>query len=100
MQEKKFSEAERLTQEAARAAREAHLRAEEAAEKQRLAQEAERRAQELRAKHDQEAHQLEALRAKVREGIRNESPSKSCLPSMLSCLRGPQIPRCYVVLST
>ena len=69
VQEKKFTEAERLADEAARAAREAHLRADEAIEKERLAQEAERRAQELRAKHDQEAHQLEALRAKVRAGI-------------------------------
>ncbi len=69
MQEKEFTEAERLAAEAARAAREARLRAEEATEKERLAQEAERRAQELRAKHDQEAHQLEALRAKVRGRI-------------------------------
>ena len=58
-------EAERLTEEAKRAAREAHLRAEEALQKERQAKEAERRAQELRAKHDQEAQQLEALRAKV-----------------------------------
>lgn len=64
-QESKFSEAERLTEEAKRAAREAHLRAEEALQKERQAEEAERRSRELRAKHDQEAHQLEALRAKV-----------------------------------
>ena len=66
LQESKFSEAERLTEEARRAAREAHLRAEEALQKQRQAEEAERAAQQLRAKHDQQAHQLEALRAKVR----------------------------------
>ena len=72
-EEAKFSEAERLTEEARRAAREAHLRAEEALQKQRAAEEAERAAQQLRAKHDQEAQQLSALRAKVGDAPTNHT---------------------------
>ena len=57
---------ERLTEEARRAARQAHQRAEEALQKERLAEEAERRAAQLAAQRDQKMHQLAALRAKVR----------------------------------
>lgn len=73
LQERKFSEAERLTEEARQAARDAHLRAQEALAKQRAADEAQHRAQALRHKHDEEAHRLQELRQKVGPCLRQPS---------------------------
>ena len=73
LQEKKFSEAERLTEEARQAARDAHLRAQEALAKQRAADEAQHRAQALLRKHDEEAHRLQELRQKVGLCLRQPS---------------------------
>ena len=73
LQEKKFSEAERLAEEARQAARDAHLRAEEALAKQQAADEAQRRAQALQRKHDEEAHRLQELRQKAGPYLRQPS---------------------------